>query len=114
MVQASLFDQAEQRKQEGIELVYRHADTDWKRAAAEKLFEVASRMRLFTADDILMPLEAEGIVTGDNRAIAAVFQAAARMNLIKTTDIFVTCKRKSRHHAPIRQWESNMLQKGAM
>ena len=111
MVQASLFDQAEQRKQEGIELVYRHANNAWKKAASEQLLSVAQSKNHFTSDDILIPLERQGIVTGDNRAIAAIFQAAARMHLITATERFVRCRRKSRHGAPIMMWKSNILNK---
>lgn len=108
MMQTTIYDQVEKKKQEGIELVYRHADTDWKRAAADQLFIIAQQQRHFTSDDILIPLEKKGIVTGDNRAIAAVLQSAARMNLIKSTDRFVRCRRPSRHGAPIMVWESNL------
>lgn len=106
MIQQTFYDQTEKAKQEGIELVFHNANTSWKKLAAKKLMEVANTKKLFTSDDILMPLEAEGIVTKDNRAIAAILQAASRMNLIKATGIFLTCKRRSRHYAPIRQWES--------
>ena len=111
MVQASLFDQAEQRKQEGIELVYRHANNAWKKAASEQLLSVAQSKNHFTSDDILIPLERQGIVTGDNRAIAAILQAAARMHLITATETFIRCRRKSRHGAPIMMWKSNILNK---
>lgn len=104
--QLSIYDQTERLKQEGIEVVYRNADTVWKRAAAETLMKVARQKRNFTSDDILIPLEAKGIITKDNRAIAAILQSAARMNLIKATDKFIRCRRKSRHGAPIMVWES--------
>lgn len=106
--QMTFFDKAEKAKQDGIELVYRHANTPWKKAAADQLMIVCSRQRRFTSDDILIPLEARGITTGDNRAIAAVLQAANRMGLITSTDTFVRCRRPSRHGAPIMQWSSNM------
>lgn len=109
MVQSSIFDQAEKAKQEGIELVYRHANTTWKRHATAKLMEVARTKTKFTSEDILIPLEKEGIVTKDNRAIAAILQAAQRLNLIAGTDVFVRCKRKSRHGAPIMMWRSLMI-----
>lgn len=117
-MQQSIFDQAERKKQEGIELVYRHADTEWKKAAAQRLFDIINNRKLFTSDDILSYLEREGVVTGDNRAIAALLQAAKRMNLIdhyyildKNGDkwpIFTTCKRPTRHKAPVRVWRSNL------
>lgn len=109
MSQASLFDQAERAKHEGIELVYKHADTYWKRKAAEKLLEVAKTKTKFTSDDILIPLERVGIVTKDNRAIAAILISAARMNLIKSTETYIPCRRKSRHKAPVMVWKSLMI-----
>lgn len=108
MTQQSIFDQAEKAKQEGIELVYRHADTLWKREAAGKLLEVAKRQRHFTSDDILIPLEAKGVTTGDNRAIAAILQSACRMGIIVSTERFVRCRRRSRHGAPVMVWRSNL------
>lgn len=109
MTQSSIFDAVERKKQEGIEVVYRHADTQWKRAASERLIDVINRQRRFTSDDILIYLEAKGIVTGDNRAIAAILQSAARVGLISGTDTFVRCRRPSRHGAPIMMWESNVF-----
>lgn len=109
MVQTSIFDQIERKKQEGIELVFRNADTHWKRQAAAKLFEVAKTKKRFTSDDILIPLEEAGIVTKDNRAIAAILQSAARMNLIMATETFIRCRRKSRHGAPVMMWKSLMI-----
>jgi hypothetical protein len=109
MTQTSIFDQAEKAKQAGIELVYRHASTTWKRAAADMLYEVIKRQKVFTSDDVLIPLEQLGEVTGDNRAIAAILQAFNRAGLITSTDTFVRCRRKSRHGAPVMQWQSNLV-----
>lgn len=105
MAQMTFYDQAEKAKQEGIELVFRNANTAWKRAAANELLEVITRKDKFTSDDILIPLERQGIITKDNRAIAAILQSAARMNLIRSTDTFIRCRRKSRHGAPVMVWE---------
>ena len=114
MTQSTIFDTAEKKKQEGIELVYKHANTTWKRAAADRLRWLVENRRMFTSDDILEHLEAKGIVTGDNRAIAAILQSAGRVGLISSTDKFVRCRRPSRHGAPIMVWESNVfnVQKG--
>jgi hypothetical protein len=109
MIQTSIYDQVEQKKQFGIELVYKHADTEWKKRAAQQLLEVARTKNKFTSDDILMPLERQGIITKDNRAIAAILQSAARMNLIQATEQFVRCRRPSRHGAPIMMWKSLMI-----
>lgn len=107
MTQQTIFDKVEKAKQDGIELVYRHADSQWKKAAAERLLEVAQSRQRFTSDDILIPLEEQGITTGDNRAISAILQSAKRMGLISPTDFSIRCRRKSRHHGDVRVWKSN-------
>lgn len=119
MVQSTIFDQIEKQKTIGIELVYQHADTTWKREAAQKLMEVINTCATFTSDDVLMPLEKAGIVTKDNRAIASILKSAEKLKLISPYHIrlangdrlpvFIQCKRPQRHHAPIRVWKSNVL-----
>ena len=104
--QQSFYDQAEKAKHEGIELVFRNADTKWKREASKKLFQIAQARRTFTSDDILEPLGIAGIVTKDNRALGAILLAASRMHLIKSTDTFIRSRRRSRHGAPIMVWKS--------
>lgn len=102
--QTTIFDVVEKKKHEGIELVYRHADTTWKREAALQLQKVIDNCERFTSDYILMPLEKRGIVTRDTRALAAILLAAKRLGLIEPTENYVPCQRKSRHHAPILVW----------
>lgn len=109
MIQMSIYDLAERKKQEGMEVVYRNADTQWKRAAAERLRYLVENRKTFTSDDILTYLEAKGIVTGDNRAMGALMQSASRVGLICATERFVRCKRPSRHGAPIMVWESQVF-----
>lgn len=117
MSQQSLFDQAarikaehrntqaELDKERGINLVYLHADSYWKRAAADRLMAIInSDMEYFTSDDVLLPLEEAGITTRDTRALASLFLAARKVGLIETTDEFVRCRRPQRHGAPIRRW----------
>jgi len=108
MSQNTIFDQAEKAKHDGQELVYRRASTTWKRKAAAKLHEVIQTKHHFTSEDVIIPLEREGIVTKDNRAIAAILVAFARTGLIKSTDNFIRSRRRSRHGAPIMVWESNL------
>lgn len=109
MQQTTIFDLAERKKQEGIELVYRHSDSVWKREAAQRLYDVAHALPYFTSDDILENLESRGIITRDNRALAAILQSAKRMGMIEGTDNFVRCRRLSRHGAPIMQWKSLVI-----
>lgn len=107
-MQQTIFDQTEQKKQTGIDVSYFNADPVWKRAAAERMRYLAESCDTFTSDDILIFLEARGIVTGNNKAIAAILQAGARAGLIKTTEQFVRCKRPQRHGAPVMVWKSNI------
>lgn len=101
----TIFDQTERRKLQGIEAVYQHANTHWKVAAVEQLQQVIQSKDRFTSDDILMPLEQRGITTKDTRAIAAILLAAKRVGQIRATNIFVKCRRKSRHNAPVMVWQ---------
>lgn len=105
------YGKAEQAKQQGVEASYRHADSRWKQEASAQLHEIIKKQEFFTSDDILEPLEARGIVTRDNRAIAAILQAFNRSGMITSTDMFVRCRRPSRHGAPIMKWKSNVYRK---
>lgn len=100
----TIFDITEKKKLEGIELVYAHANTEWKREASLQLQKVIDNYELFTSDNILIPLEKRGITTKDTRALAAILLAAKRLGLIEPTDNYIKCKRVSRHHAPILVW----------
>ena len=95
---------AERARDEGIELVHRHADTDWKRAARQRLQEICRTHDTFTSDDLLIHLEERGIVTGDNRALAAILIGARKAGQIEATDNWVPTKRKASHRRPIRVW----------
>ena len=108
MTQQTIFDQTERKKQEGIEVAYRNANTEWKRAAVARLHHVIQTQRNFTSDDILIDLEARGITTGSNKAIAGILQSFSRSGLITATDRFTRCRRPSRHGAPVMVWESNL------
>ncbi len=105
MNQSTIFDITEKKKLEGIELVYAHADTEWKKEASLQLQKVIDNCEHFTSDHILIPLEKRGITTRDTRALSAILLAAKRLNLIEPTDNFVKCQRISRHHAPIMVWK---------
>ncbi len=102
----SFFDQAERKKQEGIEVAYQNANSIWKAAAAKRMYSLAKLRRTFTSEDILMYLEERGIVTGNNKAISGVLQAGARSGLIRASDKFVRSRRPQRHAAPIMVWDS--------
>lgn len=98
------YGKVEQERDRGIELVYRNANTPWKSAAAEQLQVVCRTMNEFTSDDIIEPLEERGIVTADNRAIAAILKGAQKAGLIEPTDNYRATKRLKSHRRPKLVW----------
>ncbi|MGB3684940.1 MAG: hypothetical protein WA991_03845 [Ornithinimicrobium sp.] len=98
------YSPTEQRRDKGIELVHRNASTPWKEAARKQLQQVIETRTTFTSDNILIPLEQQGVVTGDTRALAAILIGARKAGQIEATDNFIPTKRPSRHRAPLRVW----------
>ena len=107
--QNSIFDQAERQKQEGIEVSYRNAESVWKKAATARLRWLAENCQEFTSDQVVIYLDEQGITTGNNSALGAIFQAAARMGLIQPTGYYKESTRPKRHQAPVRIWRSNVF-----
>lgn len=105
--QKSVFDQAEQKKQQGIEVSFRNASSVWKDAATKRIQYLVKHRREFTSDDVVIYLDNQGIVTGNNSALGAIFQAFSRAGLIQDTGRFKESVRPSRHKAPVRIWISN-------
>lgn len=101
----TIFDQAERKKVQGMELAWFNADTLWKRRAAEILKDLLSTETYLTSEDIIERLETEGITTGNNRAIGSLMTAAHKIGLIQSTGQYRESKLVRRHHAPIRIWE---------
>lgn len=106
---ASLFDQAEQKKQEGINLSYSHTDSYWKNAVREVLRTICLNSPEFCTDEVWDKLGELGIHTGEPRALGAIIQGAHRSGMIKPTGQYVPSYR--RHNSPIILWQS-MIYKG--
>ncbi len=106
--QRSLFDQAEQKKQEGINLAYRNTTTIWKEAAATALIQVAKNTYEFTSDAIWEVLAEQGIHTGENRALGAVMQAGHRSGVIEFTGEYKPTTRPIAHKNPKAVWRSKI------
>lgn len=104
MVQASVFDQIDKAKHEGMEVSYRNSDTTWRKAVNDRLNEIRQYKETFTSDDIITHLDELGIVTSDNRALGAIMVAHARAGLIESTGTQVKCKRKKRHGGYVTLW----------
>lgn len=104
MVQTSIYDAIERKKHEGMELSYRNSNTPWREAVNEVLRDIFQTKETFTADDIIIPLDEQGIVTSDNRALGAILTAHARAGFIESTGTQVRCTRKKRHHGYVTLW----------
>lgn len=109
--QPSIFDQAERKKQQGIEAAYQGANSYWKNAAREALLECAKKYSEFASDQVWAILSKSGITTGENRAIGAIMQAASRSGMIQKTGRYRESNRVSQHRQPIAIWRSNIYLK---
>lgn len=104
--QQSIFDIAERKKTEGMEVAYRNADTEWKRAAVEQVQFLVDTQRFFTSEDAVLRLNELGIVTGENRAMGAIMKAFERAGQIVSTGRFSVSRRPECHKSPVRIWQS--------
>lgn len=109
--QRSLFDQAERKKQEGINAAYNHTSTIWKDSAGEALVAVAKAYREFTSDEVWQHLSHLGIHTGENRALGAVMQAGYRAGIITPTGHFRPTTRPVGHKSPKQVWRSRIYER---
>lgn len=108
MTQKTIFEaitEAEKRKQEGMELSFKNAESPWIEAVRERMQEIIATKHTFTADDVLIPIENKGIFTKTNSALGAIIKAFERAGYIKATSMFKESIRPSRHRAPLRIWE---------
>jgi hypothetical protein len=106
--QQSIFDIAERKKTEGMEAAYRHADTRWKQAAVEYLKHLVETQKYITSEQVVMHLNGQGIVTGENRAIGSIMKAFERTGTITSTGRFAESVRPECHKSPVRIWQSNI------
>ncbi|MCL4357705.1 hypothetical protein M1512_02320 [Patescibacteria group bacterium] len=106
--QRSIFDVAERKKQEGINLSYNNTTTIWKAAAAEALITVAKRTFEFTSDEVWHELAMQGIHTGENRALGAVMQAGNRSGVIEFSGEYRPTTRPEGHKGPKALWRSKI------
>ena len=105
MTQTTIFDRAERAKQEGMEVSYRNADSQWKKMAVEHVKHLINAKEEFTAEEVVMHLNELGIFTGENRAMGAIMQSFHRAGQIKPWG-FSESKRPECHKSPVRVWKS--------
>lgn len=104
--QQSIFDVAERKKTEGMEVAFRNANTKWRQAAVEHLQYLVETRRFITSEDVVLHLNGLGIVTGENRAMGAIMKAFERAGQIISTGRFTESRRPECHKSPVRIWES--------
>lgn len=109
--QPSIFDQAQRQAQEGINISYANAPSEWKKICRETLVELCTSKSEFTTDELWERLADKGIHTGEPRALGAIIQGAHRSGMIKKTGHYLPSHR--RHNAPIPIWQS-LIYKGAV
>jgi hypothetical protein len=109
--QLSVFDQSERQKQQAMEATYRQANTLWRKAFTDRLWHLARTKPYLTSEEIVVWLNNQGIVTGENRAAGSIMQSAARAHLIEHHD-WIDSRRPECHGCPVRQWKSLIYNKG--
>lgn len=97
-------DFARSRRDDGIERAGNHAGQRWQRAARGYLLEyLATHAGRFLAEDVREFAEAQGLdLPPDGRAWGAVFQTAARQNVIRKVGY---APARSSNLSPKVQWE---------
>lgn len=106
--QRTFFDQAQQKKNAGINLAYSHTTSIRREAAGTALIEIAKTNYEFTTDLIWYQLAIQGIHTGENRALGAVMQAGHRAGVIDFTGVYKPTIRPEGHMAPKAVWRSKI------
>lgn len=91
--------------QKKIDQAQDNANEEWKKAAYRRVRCLAESRQWFTSEDVLTWLDQRNYKTRDKRALGAVMQHYQKAGWI-TPAGWVTAKRKERHHAPVRRWQS--------
>ena len=91
--------------QRKIDQVEQNANEAWKRAAYDRVRDLAQTRWFFTSEDVLSWLADNGYKTKDNRALGAIMQHYQKEGVIEARG-WSTAKRRERHHAPVRVWQS--------
>lgn len=95
--------------QHSIDEAYESANLKWKEAAEKRLYYLAKRRHFVTSDEILNYLDAKNIKTRNTSALGAIMQEAKRNGVLVPYG-YQASTRKSRHQAPIRVWESTIVE----
>lgn len=86
-------------KDEALERVEEHASPEWKRKVFDKIVDVCTKKREFTADDV----QVEG--THNNSALGAMIKKAERLGICRPVG-YTRSTRKGRHAGVLILWKS--------
>lgn len=104
MTHPGLFD-GQQRRDDAIDRVGEHADTEWKAAVALAIRFCAKTRDAFTTDEVWSLLTGRD-ATHEPRAMGAMMQEAKRAGVIAPTKEWRESARPECHARPCRVWRS--------
>jgi len=105
MEQGDLMDLIATSRDEAIDRVEEHANSEWKEVAYVTAIEVARTRRFFTSEDVWDALSGDAS-THEPRAMGAVMRRLRKENVVEPTDQFITSTSPLGHGRPSRVWRS--------
>jgi hypothetical protein len=94
-----------ERAEEGIQVSFQFADSDWKEAAALAVRKTAEEMHTFTVDDVYDRIH-PNVQTPNGSALGHLMRGAAKDGIIQKTQDYRRSVRPTRHCAPQPVWRS--------
>lgn len=103
--QPNLLDLIVAAREEAINRVEAHANTEWKDVAYLTAIRVAQQKRFFTSEEVWDALSGD-VRTHEPRAMGAVMRRLRKERIVEPTDQFVTSTSPLGHGRPSRVWRS--------
>lgn len=104
--QSSLMDLIDAARDDAIQRVDAHADSEWKTLAYDTGMRIAACQESLMSEDIWQALSDQGVHTHEPRAMGAVMKRLHADKVIRPTDRFVKSPSPLGHGRPSRIWES--------
>jgi hypothetical protein len=97
-----------------MDLIEGNTNPDWKIFMLERIKEAARMYAFFTTDHVFdLASQHNAPDVHDLRALGPLMNEAHRLGICQPTDRFELCRRRSRHAAPIRIWQSLLRPAGS-
>ena len=103
--QPNLLDLIVAAREEAIDRVEAHANSEWKDVAYLTATRVAQQKRFFTSEEVWDALSGD-VRTHEPRAMGAVMRRLRKERIVEPTDQFVTSTSPLGHGRPSRVWRS--------